>query len=173
MTAIRVRQEQATDREAVYLIHQNAFKQTNEADLVNALRNSEAFIPELSIVAVIDEKVLGHLLFTRISITDGNASHESLALAPVAVDPVYQSQGIGSALIREGLFLAKKLGFKSIIVLGHEHYYPKFGFVSASRWQIKAPFNVPENAFMALELAPGSLESVSGTVKYAKEFEDI
>ena len=173
MTAIPVRQEQSADHEAVYLIHLRAFKQAHEADLVNALRNSQAFIPALSLVALMDDKVVGHILFTRIVIIDGTASHESLALAPVAVEPAYQRLGLGNALIREGLSGARELGFKSVIVLGHEQYYPRFGFAPASQWQIKAPFEVPENAFMALELVPGSLEGVSGTVKYAKEFEAV
>jgi putative acetyltransferase len=143
--------------------------------LVDALRHSKtAFLPELSIVAVKDNKVVGHILFTKINIKDdkGNLT-ESLALAPMSVRPEHQKRGIGGQLIRKGLEVAKILGFKSIIVLGHEHYYPKFGFEPAEKWKIKAPFKVPSNVFMAIELVAGGLKNVTGTVNHSKEFEKV
>jgi predicted N-acetyltransferase YhbS len=93
-----------------------------------------------------------------------------LALAPVSVVPEHQNKGIGSALISESLKIAKEIGFKSVIVLGHDKYYPRFGFKPASTWGIKAPFDVPDEFFMALELGDGALEDISGTVVYSKEF---
>ncbi len=129
------------------------------------------YVPELSIVAVEDEQVVGHILFTKIEIEDAQGRrHPSLALAPMAVLPEFQKRGIGGSLIRKGLQTAKELGFGSVIVLGHEHYYPKFGFQPAAKFGIVPPFEVPPNAFMAIELEEGALKNISGTVIYPKEF---
>ena len=98
--------------------------------------------------------------------------YPSIALAPVAVLPKYQGQGIGSQLILKGMNRAKSLDFQSVIVLGHSEYYPRFGFVPASTYSITAPFEVPNEAFMACELKRGALHEVSGIVEYAKEFFD-
>jgi predicted N-acetyltransferase YhbS len=168
-----IREEIPQDHEAVYRIHELAFKQAGEAKLVDALRKSSAFIPALSLVAISDRAISGHILFTKIRIKNSSSIHESLALAPVSVHPDLQHRGIGTALIRAGLQKAGNLGYGSVIVLGHEHYYPKFGFLPAAGWQIKAPFEVPSNAFMALELKPGGLSGVNGTVEYAREFEMV
>ncbi|HYE12565.1 MAG TPA: N-acetyltransferase [Patescibacteria group bacterium] len=141
-----------------------------EQYLVASLRRSDAFVPELSIVAEADENIVGHIMLTKLIIKNDESSYESLALAPVSVLPRYQNQGIGSLLIIEGLEIARELGFKSVIVLGHDKYYPRFGFKPASSWGINAPFNVPDRNFMALELESGSLDNVSGVVVYPKEF---
>lgn len=170
---IFIRQEQFRDFEAVFQINKQAFAQDAEAKLVDALRNSDAFLPELSLVAELDNQIVGHILFTKIQIVNGDDSYESLALAPMAVLSDYQKQGVGGALIREGLKRAMELGFTSVIVLGHEHYYPKFGFEPASKWGIKAPFVVPDEVFMAIELIPNALENVNGNVEYPKEFEGV
>jgi predicted N-acetyltransferase YhbS len=108
-------------------------------------------------------------LFSKIKII-GVKEYESLALAPMAVLPKYQKQGIGAKLIKEGLKKAKKIGFDSVFVLGHKDYYPRFGFEKASRWNIKCPFKVPDEAFMAIELSVGALKERSGIVEYPKEF---
>ncbi len=172
---IIIKQESPANFSTVYEINKIAFGQDGEAKLVDALRkNQEVFIPELSIVAIIDNKVVGHILFTSIRIIDDNQNEfGSLALAPMAVKPQFQRQGIGGKLIRQGLFKATELGYKSVIVLGHEHYYPKFGFKTASNWNIEAPFDVHENVFMAIELVPDGLKGITGTVKYPKEFEIV
>ncbi|SEW53445.1 GNAT family N-acetyltransferase [Chitinophaga arvensicola] len=170
-----IRQEQPADYNAVYDLHHAAFKQEDEARLVDALRkNTTAFIPELSLVASINNTVVGHILFTKINIisSDGKV-FESLALAPVGVSPSFQKTGIGGQLINAGIAKAKALGFTSVIVLGHEHYYPKFGFVPAEKWGIKAPFEIPPEVFMGLELVENGLENISGTVQYPKEFEAV
>ena len=88
----------------------------------------------------------------------------------LCVIPEYQGKGIGSKLINVALESARRLGYKSVIVLGHDKYYPKFGFVPASKYGIKAPFDVPDEAFMVKELNDGSLIGVSGIVEYTKEF---
>ena len=98
---------------------------------------------------------------------------ESLALAPIAVRPEFQQKGIGGQLIKSGLNKARELKYKSVIVLGHKHYYPKFGFEPVDKWNIKAPFDVPADFFMGLELVKDGLKGVSGTVRYPKEFDTV
>ncbi|MBK5721924.1 N-acetyltransferase [Dysgonomonas sp. Marseille-P4677] len=170
---IEIRQEQACDYPMVYDVNLKAFKRKAEARLTDRLRLSDAFIPELSLVAIVDKTVVGHILFTKISIDDDGLQSESLSLAPMAVLPEMQSKGVGSRLVDYGLDRARSLGYKSVIVIGHAKYYSRFGFEPTSKWQIKAPFHVPANAFMAIELVENSLSGIKGIVKYAKEFIEI
>jgi putative acetyltransferase len=168
---VQIRREAAGDEAAIYTVNRLAFAQDAEAGLVDALRHDDAFIPELSLVADAGTDVVGHILFTRIVIEDEpGTAQPSLALAPMAVLPEFQQQGIGGQLIRAGLERARALGHRSVIVLGHETYYPKFGFRPASGWGIRAPFPVPDAAFMAIELVPGGLDRVHGLVRYAAPF---
>ncbi|TDO07631.1 putative N-acetyltransferase YhbS [Bacillus subtilis] len=146
------------------------YSDKKEHFLVNKIRKSDAFIPELSLVAVNGKGIVGHVLLSKIKIVDGDNAVDSLALAPVSVAPEYQRKGIGSQLIHVALKKAKELGYRSVIVLGHKDYYPKFGFKPASLWNIKAPFEVPDEVFMALELSKDSLENVKGVVHYSKAF---
>lgn len=171
---IKIRQENKDDVKDIYKINTLAFGQENEAKLVDLLRNNKIFVPELSLVATIDNKLVGHILFTKIKIVDNIQNEfESLALAPMAVLPDIQKKGVGAQLIKAGLYKAKELNFKSVIVLGHKHYYPKFGFEPTEKWEIKAPFPVKANTFMGLELKTGGLKNVRGTVKYPQEFDTI
>ena len=175
MQNIRIRQEASDDQYQINIVNQTAFGREDEARLVDALRkNKRAFLPELSLVAIIEERIAGHILFTEIMIeNEKQETFKSLALAPIAVLPEYQRAGIGGALIRKGIEKATQLGYHSIIVLGHENYYPKFGFAPAIQWNIKAPFEVPETNFMAMELVQDGLSGVSGTVQYPKEFSSV
>lgn len=169
-----IRQEKTDDRKEVHEINTLAFGQEAEAKLVDLLRDSKAFVPALSLVATVEDKLVGHILFSKIVVVDEARNEvESLALAPMAVLPGFQRKGIGGQLIKSGLDEARERKHKSVIVLGHEHYYPKFGFVPAEKWNIKAPFDVPANVFMALELVTDGLKGVSGTVKYPKEFDEV
>jgi len=171
---IEIRQEKTSDYTDVFILNKNVFGRENEAMLVNALRDSDAFTPELSLVAIHNSKIVGHILFTKVVIkNERSRSVQSLSLAPMAVDQALQNQGIGSLLVNYGLEKAGELGYRSVIVLGHDYYYPRFGFRPASQWGIKAPFDVPDNVFMALELVKNSLEGINGTVKYPEEFESV
>lgn len=168
---VLIQQEQPSDVTSVGKLIQRAFALEEHSDhtehlLVERLRTSEAFIPELALTAVDDGEIIGYLLLTKITIGD----NVSLALAPAAVDPERQREGIGSSLIQHGLEKAGALGFSSVIVLGHPDYYPKFGFQPASHWGIEAPFEVPGESFMALELQPGVLKDINGTVHYSQPF---
>jgi len=174
---IIVRQESEQDYKTTEDVVKKAFENAEHSDnkeheLVARLRKSEMFIPELSLVAEHNGEVLGHIMLTKLSINNNTNKYNSLALAPVSVLPEWQNKGIGSRLITESIKTAKKLGYKSIIVLGHENYYPKFGFRTASRWGIRPPFDVKDEAFMALELEDYSLFGVSGNVEYSKDFFD-
>ena len=171
---IKIRQENKDDFNAIFEVNKIAFGQDNEAKLVELLRESNAYAPELSLVATVDNRIIGHILFSKILIVDDNHNEfESLALAPMAVLPEFQQKGVGRQLIKTGLDRAKELQYQSVIVLGHEHYYPKFGFVPADKWNIKAPFDVPSNVFMGIELVAEGLKDVTGTVKYPKAFEAV
>lgn len=173
---IDIEQEHSKDHSLVEDLVARAFKTATHTNgkewlLVQKLRHSPHFLPELSLIAKLEDKIIGHILFTKIAIQSSQGDQfESLALAPVSVDPEFQNQGVGAKLILRGHEIAKNLGFKSVIVLGHPHYYPKFGYQKASTWNIQAPFKVPDEVFMAIELASGSLTDTSGTVIYPKEF---
>ena len=167
---VEIRQESQKDYEEVYRVVKTAFEMVehsdgNEQDLVVDLRNSDSFIPELSLVAVKEDKIVGYILFTKIKIEN----HEEIALAPLAVLPEYQKQGIGSMLIEQGHKIAKKLGYHYSIVLGSENYYPKFGYIPATQYGIQAPFDVANENFMAMKLNDTDIE-ITGVVQYAKEF---
>ncbi len=166
-----IRKEEEKDHKQIYEVNKLAFQQENESKLIEKIRKSENFIPELSIVAEIDNRIVGHILFSKIKII-GDSDYESLALAPMAVIPEFQKRGIGSELIKKGIDKAKELGFDSIIVLGHKEYYPKFGFQRASKWNIKCPFEVPDDVFMAIELTEKAFEGAAGTVEYPDEFNE-
>nr|WP_289039213.1 N-acetyltransferase [uncultured Allobacillus sp.] len=173
-----VRQEQVNDYKTTENVVKTAFESAEHSDkdehnLVARIRKSDGFIPELSLVAVNKEsdEILGHILLSEILIvSDDNEQVDSLALAPVSVLPDYQNKGIGKALIQIALEKSNELGFQSVIVMGYPEYYQRFGFRKSSLWQIKAPFEVPEDVFMAIELQKGSLDNVSGLVKYPSAF---
>lgn len=167
-----IRTEEKNDNEQIYDVNKLAFQQEDESKLIEKIRKGKNFIPELSIVAEIDNRIVGHILFSKIKII-GDSGYESLALAPMAVIPEFQRRGIGSDLIKNGLDKAKKLGFDSIIVLGHKEYYPKFGFQRASKWGIKCPFEVLDEVFMAIELTEKALEGKAGIVEYPDEFNEV
>lgn len=169
-----IRQEKETDQQAIYQIHLDAFGQKDESELVDVLRSSEDYLPELSLVAEEDGILLGHVLFTRSWIIDTNGEkYPSLALAPIGVRSKHQKKGIGKKLIQAGIKKARLLGEASINVLGHPSYYPLFGFEKASTHGIQCPFPAPDEAFMVMELIAGALEGKSGTVQYAAPFHSM
>ena len=169
-TLARIRAEEPADRAAIFVVVRDAFGRDDEARLVDALRATDAFIPGLSLVALDAAEIVGHVLFTRVVIRDGESAHPALALAPVAVAPSHQGKGIGSALIRRGLEEAGARGHGVVIVLGHPEYYPRFGFVPAQALGIRAPFPVNDRSFLALALRPGALDGLRGRVEYAAPF---
>lgn len=170
---IIIRSEKTEDFAAIFEVNKLAFGQENEARLVEAIRRSDNFNSELSLVAIKDEKIVGHLLFTDIIIQTKNENVPALALAPLAVHPDFQNQGIGSQLIQQGLKDSQRLGHKIVVVVGHPNYYTRFGFSPARAKGLEAPFLVPDEAFMVLELAPAALEGIRGMVKYPPAFDNV
>lgn len=168
---ITIRQEQEDDFQAIEHVHKQAFEQSNEANLVHLLRSSRAFVSELSLVAEMEEEIVGHLLFSKVHIGDeGNAA---LALAPIGVLPSFQQRGIGMKLIDEGIKRATKLSYEVVVVLGEPKYYHRFGFHTASEHNVQAPFDVPEKFFMVLELKKGALRNLEGVVTYPDAFMNV
>ncbi|HVP11505.1 MAG TPA: N-acetyltransferase [Phycisphaerae bacterium] len=170
---ITIRPEQPADAAGIRKVNELAFGRPVEADLVEALRRSAAFIPELSLAACDGDLVVGHVLFKRMTIESPGGSTPVLALAPLAILPARQRQGIGSMLVREGLDRCRRLGHSVVVVIGHGTYYPRFGFKLARPYGIDAPFPVPDEAFMVLELTPGTLKGVEGMVRYPPEFDGL
>jgi len=170
---IQIRPEHKNDISAISMINDMAFGQEAEGNLIVKLRKNKNFIKDLSLVACMGNEIIGHILFSKIVIKNDTEEFESLALAPMAVIPEFQGLGIGSQLINKGLQKAIKLGYESVIVLGHENYYTRFNFTPASQFQISCPFEVPDTNFMAIELKKGNLDKVSGCVVYPKEFKDL
>lgn len=167
---LEIRKETKSDYDEVYDAIKAAFETAeysdgNEHDLVVALRKSNNFIPDLSLVAIEDNKIVGYILFTKIKIGE----YEEITLAPLAVLPQYQRKGIGRKLIENGHKIARELGYHYSIVLGSETYYSKSGYSPAINYGIKAPFEVSNENFMAIKLNNTDKEII-GIVEYAKEF---
>lgn len=170
---IVIRSERKEDLEAIHEVNRLAFGQEDEALLVQRIRDSSHFIPELSLVASREGQIVGHILFSLIEIEGQHSNKPVLSLAPMAVHPDFQKQGIGSKLVREGLKKCRQLGYAVVIVIGHPNYYPRFGFIPARQKGLEAPFPVPDEAFMVLELVPNALAELKGTVKYPPEFDGM
>lgn len=174
--SVVIRQEEPKDFKLVFTLIQRAFEPLVQSDhqeqfLVERLRKSDAFIPELSLVAEIDNKIVGHILLTKLKIKGDKEEFDSLALAPVSVLPQYQGNNIGGALIERAHSKARELGYKSVVLLGHQEYYPRFGYVQADKFGIEFPFEgVPKENCMVVELVKGGLTGVAGSVVYPSEF---
>ncbi len=166
-----IRPESAEDHAAIRRVVELAFGQPGEADLVEALRKHAH--PHISLVAVSDGEVVGHILFSPVLIESEGDAFAAMGLAPLAVLPDYQNKGIGSELVWAGLKACELLGHGVVVVLGHAHYYPRFGFVPASRLGIRSEYDVPDDVFMVAELTPGALRGRKGLVKYHPEFSKV
>ncbi len=163
---LTVRYEEGRDRSSIHTVNVAAFGRADEANLVADLRRDGVVLA--SLVAEINEHVVGHILFSRMSIETANGAIPAVALAPLAIFPEYQRQGIGGRLIRDGLDLLRKRGERVVIVLGHPEYYPRFGFLPGKARLLESPF--PPEAFMAMELIAGALDGIKGKVKYPAAF---
>lgn len=168
---IVIREEREDDIASIYHLNELAFGRPAEAALVDQLRDEG--LHALSLVAVLDGKVVGYILFSPVEISDEGLVWVSVGLGPVAVLPDHQRKGIGKLLIQKGMKELKKIGFMSVVVLGHPDYYPKFGFVKASQHSLRCKWEVPDEAWMVCELQPGGLAGVSGLVEYAPSFDEV
>jgi putative acetyltransferase len=163
---VTIRPEIAADSPVIRQVNEAAFGGTEEAELVESLRTGGLVL--VSLVAESDGHVVGHILFSRMSIDTPDGEIAGVALAPMAVLPRYQRHGIGGMLIRSGLDILSDLGERIVIVVGHAAYYPRFGFSTECARSLESPF--PPEVFMALELSPGALENVRGGVRYPAAF---
>ncbi len=168
---LHVRPETQADYDAVRNINEAAFETPDEAQLVDALRVSVE--PCISLVAERDGEVLGHILFTPVTVHSGDTPWSAFGLAPMAVTPDNQRQGIGSALVRAGLAECLRNGQLVVFVLGHPEYYPKFGFVPAPPLGLTCEYPVPDEVFMVAELESGAISNRTGLIRYAPAFNEL
>jgi|SRR5688572_29422791 len=169
MTAVAIRLEAPRDGDGVRETNELAFGAPLEARLVDALRGCDGY---LSLVATLDERVVGHILFTPVSL-EPPVDRRITGLAPMAVRPEHQRSGIGGQLIRAGLEECRRNGYEAVVVLGHPEYYPRFGFVPAHTFGLTCEFPSPPEAFMAIELEDRALSGFVGVVRYLPQFAEV
>ncbi|MBD2843558.1 N-acetyltransferase [Paenibacillus sp. IB182496] len=170
--AIIIRTENENDFSQVYDVNVIAFgDREDEAKLVERIRDTENFIPQLSIIAEDKGTIVGHVLLSKAEVVEGDKQHEVIVLAPIAVRPNYQKQGIGKQLINEGIKRCSELGFYVVLLIGHPEYYPKFGFKPARKFNLElTQFKVPNEVFMVNELKEHELMKIKGELRYPKAF---
>ena len=166
---IKIREEQEGECPEIRQVIVAAFGGVTEANLVELLRDRNR--APVALVAVSSNKIVGHIMFSPVTITPAPKVFRAVGLAPLAVLPEFQRQGIGSRLAREGLRKCAAAGFEMAVVLGSHHYYPRFGFSRASLYGLGNEYDTDEH-FMAMELKKGALDKVSGIVRYAPEFKE-
>jgi predicted N-acetyltransferase YhbS len=168
---LEIRKSIESDRAEIENIHSIAFgvkDGSGIAELVNDLLDDKTAMPLLSLVAVEEERIIGHILFTKAKLTQTEELVSVQILAPLAVLPDFQSKGVGAQLIAEGLNQLKNSGVALVFVLGHPDYYPRSGFNPAGVLGYEAPYHIPEEnagAWMVQELSPGVIGKVQGKVQ--------
>ena len=167
---ILIRPETEQDHEALRQVNRLAFGQQEEVRLVDALR-AGGFV-RLSLVAENNGQVVGHILFSELTIITQSGTVMALALAPMALLPDFQKKGIGSALVRRGLEICREQGQRIVVVLGHPNFYPRFGFSAKLAERLESPYG-GRLSHMAAELIPGALDGVMGKVVYSPPFNDL
>ena len=165
--SLKIRTEKVNDYPAIAELNNLAFRRENEAKLIDEIRQSKGYIPELSLVAELNRKIVGHIMFSYIDLIDKETT-KVIALAPVAVLPEHQNKGIGSLLIKNGLEVADKIQAPIVIVLGEPKFYIRFGFKPAIAYGIQSPFDVPDEYFMAKFLT--KLDGYRGKIIYPATF---
>ena len=163
-----IQPERTKDIPAVRELNQRAFGRSDEGRLVDLVRQRDE--PVISLVAVESDHVVGHILFSPVSIESSQQTHRAVGLGPMAVRPDSQRQGISRQLIEKGLQVCREAGYEIVVVLGHPSYYPRFGFTLAREHGIHWEQEVPGDAFMVMELKPGALQECQGTARYLPEF---
>jgi putative acetyltransferase len=164
-----VRPETPADYDSIRTVNTEAFGGPAEASLVDRLREDGHVL--VSLVAVKEDTVVGHVLFSRLHIDANDRTIDAAALAPMAVRPGFQNNGIGSSLVRAGLDACRNAGETIVVVVGHRNYYPRFGFSPALARQLISPYS--GDSCMALELQPGAMKGIQGVVRYAPAFGDL
>lgn len=172
MPDITIRPETPADFAAIREMLLLAFPDEDVATLVENLRQTPGYTPELSLVAELDGAVIGHVMFTPVVIDTDTGDIPAMTLAPLTVHPTWQGQGIGSQLVRHGLKACRSLGHRIVVVIGHPAYYPRFGFFIASSLGITMTHGRRNEAKMVLGLTPGALDGVTGTVRFPSIFDE-
>ncbi len=169
---IIIRKERPEDMDAIRTINEQAFEQPAEADIVEKLR--ERCENTLSLVALLDEQPVGHILFSPVVLETEDGPFEGMGLAPMSVMPACQRQEIGTRLVESGLDRLCEERCPFVIVLGHPEYYPRFGFEPASQYGIKCQWDcVPDEAFMVLILDKEAMQGKAGVARYRSEFDEV
>jgi predicted N-acetyltransferase YhbS len=165
-----VRGEKQADHPDIFEINRLAFGREDEGILINDIRKTRSYEFGFSLVAVKEDKILGHALFSKGFITHRGRRFKCLVLGPIAVLPEHQRQGIGKALINEGLERAKEVGFGAVVVVGDPVYYSQFGFKPAITMKLRTSMKIPDENFMAKEISRNALRGIIGTVMFPREF---
>jgi len=165
-----IRKEVPEDYQSIFKVNAEAFEREVESRLVDSLRASQALI--LSLVAELDGFIIGHIAFSEVTITSETCHKTSVGLAPVAVLPAFQKMGYGSKLVVTGLAMLSDNDYDAVFLMGHPEYYPRFGFVRASRFDIFWEHDYPDEAFMVKELKTGSLNGINGILRFRPEFNE-
>ncbi|MBI1763365.1 MAG: N-acetyltransferase [Acidobacteria bacterium] len=166
-----IRPEQPEDVAAIRQVIEAAFGRAAEADLVDSLRANDKAV--VALVAESDGQIVGYILFSEVTLETNPPAIRIIGLAPLAVAPAWQKRGIGSQLTETGLTACRAAGYDAAIVLGHPAYYPRFGFVPASRFGLRSEYDVRDEVFMAMELRTGALAGCCGLAKYQPEFNEV
>lgn len=169
--SLHIRPETPADHVAIAEVNTLAFGRANEARLVDRIRQSEQYVPALSLVAEAQGQVVGHILFSYVNL-EGSNPRPVLSLAPMAVHPDWQGKGVGSALVEAGLQAADRMDEPLVVVLGHRNFYPRFGFEPSLRYGIEPPFPVDEAVFMVCPLANYSPQ-LRGRIAYPPAFAEV
>lgn len=168
---IFIRKEKAGDLIDIRRVNELAFERVNEADLVDSLRKNAH--PHISLVALENEKTVGHIFFSPVTIEENNSSFTAMGLGPLAVLPSHQNRGIGSLLVQEGLKECQRIGHNVVIVWGHADYYLRFGFTKAKEKGLCCEYPGPDEVFMVAELTPDALQGRTGKVFYHPDFKKV
>jgi putative acetyltransferase len=172
MQQIKVRAEAPDDFRAIDVVNLSAFEGESEAQLIAELRSSKGFIPDLSLVAELNGRIVGHVVLSKVQLKSTRGSSDILALGPMSVVPSQSHRGIGSELIEAAVTRAKPLCFPAIVVAGHPDYYHRFGFRPAREWGVTCNLPIPEDALTAMELVEGALAE-GGQVEYPALFKAL
>jgi putative acetyltransferase len=165
---VTILHERPEDVNAIRFVLEEAFGHSNEADRVDALRRRGALT--LSLVALRENEVVGHIVFSPVTIESARSSFDAIGLGPMAVLPPYQRKTIGSQLVRIGLEQCRQAGHEIVVVVGHPDFYGRFGFVPTKHRGLHCEFDVPDDVFMVMELRQDALAGRGGLVKYQPEF---